>query len=62
MKLELFYVVRPFKGGTDSIGRSADCSLIAGPFKSWTEAWDAQKEELFSDSYDVVKQVIEVEL
>ena len=62
MKLELFYVVRPYSSSNDRVGRSADCDYFAGPFKSWNQAFDVKRDQVFSDNYDVVKQVVEVEL
>ena len=61
MKLELFYVVRPYSGRTDRVGRTSDCELVAGPFKSWNSAFEVKKDQLFSDKYEVVKQTIEVD-
>ena len=60
MKMELFYVVRPYSGLNDRVGRSADCDYVAGPFRSWTQAFDLKKDQVFSDKYEVVKQVVEV--
>ena len=62
MKLELYYVVRPYSGSTDYIGRTGDCELVEGPFKSWSAAFAVKKEQIFSDKYEVVKQLIEVEV
>lgn len=61
MKLELFYVVRPYTGSNDRIGRSADCDYVAGPFKSWNSAFEVKRDQVFSDNYVVVKQTIEVD-
>lgn len=62
MKMELYYVVRPYTGGNDRVGRSSDCDYIAGPFNSWNKAFDVKRDQVFSDKYDVVKHILEVEL
>lgn len=59
--MELYYVVRSYSGTTDRVGRSADCEYIAGPFNTWNKAFDVKRDQVFSDKYDVVKHVIEVE-
>jgi hypothetical protein len=64
MKIELYYIVRPYKGGKDSIGRSSDGEYINGPFPSWSKAFDAKQDTIKTwdlDSYDIVKQTIEVD-
>lgn len=61
MKIELYYVVRPYKGSLDTIGRSTDAAVIAGPFPSFTEAWDVKEDKAISDSLEIVSQIIEVE-
>lgn len=61
MRMNLYYVVRPYKGGNDSIGRDAECDCVAGPFYSFSSAWDAKRDMIFSDNYEVVKQPIGVQ-
>lgn len=60
MKMELFYVVRPYKGTNDRIGRSADCDYISGPFATWNQAFREKSDRLYSDDYVVVKHELEV--
>ena len=61
MKLNLYYVVRVYEGGTDSIGRSDDCEYVAGPFKSYSGALEAKREtNLISNRLEVVTQTVEV--
>lgn len=61
MKMNLYYVVRVYEGGTDSIGRSDDCEYVAGPFKSYSGALEAKRETKYVSNYlQVVEQVIEV--
>ena len=63
MKMNLYYVVRVYEGGTDSIGRSADCQYIAGPFGSYSQAVGAKGSHIVpaSSNLEIVEQVIEVE-
>lgn len=61
MKMNLYYVVRVYEGGTDSIGRSDDCQYVAGPFGSYNQATGARGSHVVSGKLDIVTQTIEVE-
>jgi hypothetical protein len=62
MKMNLYYLVRRYKGGIDSIGRDADCACVDGPFYCWNDAYQAKKDmKMFQDDYEVVKQSVEVQ-
>lgn len=61
MKLDLYYVVRIYEGGTDSIGRSSDCQYVDGPFGSYSQAVGSRGSHVLSGKLDIVTQTIEVE-
>lgn len=63
MKMNLYYVVRIYEGGTDSIGRSDDCQYIAGPFGSYSHALGAKGSHIVptSSNLEIVEQLVEVE-
>lgn len=60
MKMNLYYVVRVYEGGTDSIGRSDDCQYIAGPFGSYNHAVGAKGSHVLSTRLEIVTQSLEV--
>jgi hypothetical protein len=40
MKIKLYYVVRPFQPGPDSIDRDSDGFYVAGPYQNKQEAME----------------------
>lgn len=61
MKMTLYYLVRKYEGGTDSIGRSSDCQCVDGPFGSYNQALGAKGSHVLWEKLEVVEQTIEVE-
>ena len=63
MKFEMYYIVRRFAGGADSVGRGeADCECIAGPFFHIHDAnnWKLEYLQPYQmGQYYVVTQMIE---
>lgn len=62
MKMNLYYVVRAYRGIPDSIGRSSDCAYVSGPYSSYAAALEAKRDSNYfnTNALEVVEQVIEV--
>jgi hypothetical protein len=62
MKMNLYYVVRAYKGIPDSVGRSADCAYVSGPHSSYASALEAKRASNYfnTNALEVVEQTLEV--
>lgn len=58
MKVNLYYVVKEYKSGADSVGRNSDAVLISGPY---SDRFDAQMFiEKMDNPYDYLIVVDEI--
>lgn len=62
MKMNLYYVARPYRGIPDSVGRSADCAYVSGPYSSYASALEAKRDSNYfnTNALEVVEQIVEV--
>ena len=61
MKINLYYLVRPYRGGNDSVGRDGDAAWVDGPFRCYHDALEAKRDlKDFSDQYRIAKQTVDL--
>jgi hypothetical protein len=61
MKINLYYLVRPYRGGNDSVGRDSDAACVAGPFRCYHDAYEARQDmKQFADQYEIAKQALDL--
>ena len=59
--MNLYYVVRVYEGGSDSVGRSGDCQYVGGPYGTYSQAVGAKGSHVLSDKLEIVEQIVEVD-
>lgn len=62
MKVNLYYVVKPFKASYDTIGKHADAILVSGPMPTLQQAQNLVVQMENPQEYSIVVDELKVKL